>query len=98
MRTLLAVLLLSFSFGMLSAHAAGAPSPSDSELTRRVKGALNAAIGAPAREIQIVVSDGMVSLQGRVATAAAREAAVIAAGRTPGVRGVAENLSVGAGR
>ncbi len=96
MRTLLAVLLLSFSFGMLSAHAAGAPS--DSELTRRVKGALNAAIGAPAREIQIVVSDGMVSLQGRVATAAAREAAVIAAGRTPGVRGVAENLSVGAGR
>ena len=81
---------------MLDAHAAGAPS--DMELAKRVKGTLNAAIGIRAREIDILVLDGVVSLYGQVATPAAREAAISATARTPGVRAVADNLSVPEGR
>ena len=95
MRNTLAALLFIFIAGMLDVHAAGVPS--DNELTRRVKTALNATIGSRARDIEIIVLGGVVSLHGRLATAAARDAAVSATERTPGVRGVADNLSVGAG-
>ena len=86
--------------GMLNAHAAGTPSraPSDTELTRRVIGVLNATIGVRSREIQVISLGGVVSLYGQVTTPAAREAAVNAAERTPGVRSVDDNLSVSAGR
>jgi osmotically-inducible protein OsmY len=86
--------------GMLNAHAAGTPvrAPSDTELARRVSGVLNATIGVRSREIEVIVLGGVVSLYGQVATSAAREAAISATERTPGVRGVADNLSIGAGR
>ena len=82
--------------GMFNAHAAGVPT--DGELAKRVKSTLNATIGVRARDINIIVLDGVVSLYGQIATPAAREAAVNATGRTPGVRGVTDNLSVSAGR
>ena len=81
--------------GMLDAHAAGVPT--DMELARRVKGTLSAAIGAGSSGIEIAVHGGVVSLSGQVATPAAHEAAVSATGRTPGVQGVADNLSVARG-
>jgi len=93
MRTTLAAVFLILAAGMLDAHAAGAPT--DVELTKRVMGSLNATIGVRSREIQVVVLGGVVSLYGQVATSAARQAAVNATERTPGVRGVADNLSVG---
>lgn len=96
MRTSLAAVFLMLAASMLDAHAAGVPT--DSELTNRVKSALSATIGVRARDIDIVVLGGVVSLYGKVATAAAREAAVNATERTPGVRGVADNLNVGGGR
>ena len=96
MQKILAAILLVFITGMLSAHAAGVPT--DTEVTRRVRGSLAATIGVRAREIEILVLDGTVTLNGRVATPAAREAAENATERTPGVRAVSNNLSVGAGR
>ena len=100
MRKTLAAVFLMLAAGMFNAHAAGAQTqaPSDTELTRRVVGMLNAAIGVRSREIEVIVLGGVVSLYGQVATAAAREAAISATERTPGVRGVADNLSVSAGR
>ena len=92
MRNTLAVLLF------LIACAAQAAGPSDNELTRRVKGTLTATIGAPARAIEIIVLDRSVALHGRVPSQSVREAAIAAAERTPGVRSVADNLSVGGGR
>ena len=92
MRTALAVFLCLF---VLAAQAAGPAT--DVELTRRVKGALSASLGTPAREIEIIVLDRFVSLHGRVASQSIREAATAAAERTPGVRAVANNLSVSAG-
>ncbi len=94
MKKTLAGFLLVFLTGMLSAHAADVPS--DTEITRRVKASLNATIGVRARAIDIVVLDGVVTLNGRVATNAAREAAANATERAIGVRAVSNNLSVGA--
>ena len=93
MRNLLVAFVLLFA---CAAQAAGVPS--DSELARRVKGTLSASVGAPARGIEIVVLDRVVSLYGRVPSLAVRDAAVSAAERTPGVRGVASNLDVGTSR
>ena len=100
MRKTLAAVFVMLAAGMFNAHAAGpaAKTPTDTELTRRVVGVLNATIGVRSRDINIIVLDGVVSLYGEVATPAAREAAVNATGRTPGVRGVTDNLSVSAGR
>lgn len=92
MRKTYAVLLF------LIAGAAQAADLSDNELSRRVKGALSATIGAPARDIEIIVLDRTVSLHGRVPSQSVREAAATAAERTLGVRGVTNNLSVGGGR
>jgi osmotically-inducible protein OsmY len=94
MRTALAVFC---SFFFLTAFAAQAAGPTDVELTKRVKGALGASLGTPAREIEIIVLDRVVSLHGRVPSQSVREAAASAAERTPGVRSVANNLSVSAG-
>ena len=85
------------AFLLLIALAAQAAGPSDNELTKRVKGTLGAVIGVPAREIEIIVLDRVVTLQGRVPSHSVREAAVSAAERTIGVRGVTNHLSVGAG-
>jgi len=93
MRNILAVFLLFLMTGMLGAHAGGIPS--DGELARRVKASLSATIGVRARQIEVIVLDGVVTLNGRAASAAAREAAINAAERAPGVRAVASNLSVG---
>ena len=100
MRTTLAAVFLMLAAGMFNAHAAGVPAraPSDPELARRVTGVLNATLGVRAREIEVIVLGGVVSLYGQVATNAARGAAISATERTPGVRGVADNLSVSAGR
>lgn len=93
MRNLLAALLF------LIAGAAQAAGPlTDHELTKRVKGALGATLGVPARDIEIIVLDRTVSLNGRVPSQSVREAAISAAERTPGVRGVTDNLSVGGGQ
>ena len=89
-------LLVAFLLFACAAQAAGVPS--DSELARRVKSTLGASVGAPARGIEIVVLDRVVSLYGRVPSLAVRDAAVSAAERTPGVRGVTSNLDVGASR
>ena len=93
MRNLLIVFVLLFAS---AAQAAGMPS--DSELVRRVRGTLSAALGAPARNIEVVALDGAVWLHGRIATQAAREAAASAAERTPGVRVVSNLLIVRGGR
>ena len=96
MRKILAPVFFMLAAGMFNAHAAG--TPTDMELAKRVKSTLNAAIGIRSRDINIIVLGGVVSLYGQVATPAAREAAINATERTPGVRGVADNLSVPAGR
>lgn len=98
MRNALAVFLLSLAAAGPAAHAFDARPVvlrSDANLTKRVKGALSASIGPRARGIQVIALDGAIALQGRVPSQSARDAAVSAAERTPGVRSVADNLSVG---
>src|SRR5262245_45122792 len=71
MRTALAAFLFVFAF----AFAAQAAGPTDNDLTRRVKSALSATIGVPARDIEIIVLDRVVALHGRVPSQSVREAA-----------------------
>ena len=105
MRNALTALFLAVALAAPIAHAFNARTlalntvalNSDANLTKRVKGALSASVGPSARGIEVIALDGAVSLQGRVPSLSVRDAAISAAERTPGVRSVANNLSVGVG-
>lgn len=91
---LLFILSLTLS-STLPARAAG--TPPDTELIDRVKTALSASLGPRARDIEVIATGGVVSLHGKVSSAAARASAVQAAARTPGVRAVDSQLTVSRG-
>jgi osmotically-inducible protein OsmY len=88
-------LLFILSLTLSSALAAGAPgTPPDTELIDRVRTALGAAVGPAARDIEVIVTGGVVLLHGRTSSAALRESAVQAVERTPGVTAVDSRLRV----
>jgi osmotically-inducible protein OsmY len=68
--------------------------PSDEEIARAVRGALERDEVVPTRSIQVAVSNGCVALYGRAGRRPEREQAGRIARRTKGVRGVYNNIAV----
>ncbi|MCC7461117.1 MAG: BON domain-containing protein [Gammaproteobacteria bacterium] len=80
--------------GYGSATPASAASAADVQLASDVRARLGAAQGLPAAAIEVQAREGMVTLRGRVASAAQRATAERIARSVPGVKAVVSELEV----